>query len=312
MVGCDTILPMRMSIHDLFKTPRTWFVRDDLRVVPDDRLSPGEERFIEMVRGTLDESGPVTFIDVTTDGRKISFMDTGLGIVALVDGVRVGAFSFGTNYVVDGARGLGIGSSLLIAAMIGGYSSPSHFSQSGKLARIAARRRLAELAVETLPYGSWPDVVSEYEDLVPSFDLVRQPDGITCGPTSAAMAIDWLRGDKPNVLDVADAMGTDALTGTTDVRMARGLDQYGVAWSRDLETAEDPVTELKRQLRDGRCVVALRTLSLGKHWVLAYASTRAGILVACPATGIRFWPDAVCRRYWEARDYHSFMIKRAD
>lgn len=310
MVGCDIIPPMRMTLHDLFKTPRTLFLRDDLRVVPDDGLTPAEEKFIELVRGTLDDDGPVIFTDVTTNGDRILFMDTGRGIVAMIDDERVGAFSFGTNYVTEPARGRGIGSSLLIAAMIGGYSSPSHFSESGKRARISARRRLAELAVEMNQYGSWPDLVSEYEDLLPSFELVRQPDGITCGPTSAAMAIDWLRGDRPNVPAVADAMGTDALTGTTDVRMARGLDQYGVSWSRELEKADDPIIELKKELRGGRCVVALRTLSLGKHWVLAYASTRAGVLVACPATGVRFWSDDACDRYWGARDYHSFMIKR--
>lgn len=291
--------------------PRDRFVRDELRVVPDVGLTPGEKSLIDLASATLGtDRGPLVFDDVTTDGAAIKFYATYSGIVAVVDDEDVGAFAYGTNYVSPDHRGRGIGSSLLIAAMMDGMTSPSHFSESGKRARISARRRLAELAVERTPYGSWPSVVTEYDDLIPGFEVLRQPDGITCGPTSAVMAIDWLNGVRPNVFDMADAMGTDAITGTTDVRMARGLDMHGVRWSRRLESEEDPVRALKQVIAGGKAVVALRTLSLGKHWVLAYASTRAGVLIACPATGIKFWSDEICRRHWGARDYHSFTIER--
>lgn len=294
------------------------FSANSAHVVADDKLGPSEHRILDMCEKKLEsientnvsELEPV-FTDTLKDGHTVAVAEVdAMGtLVAIVGGVPVGVFYYGTNYVRQEHRGRGIGEALVTAAHENDRLALSHFSSSGKRARVAAHRRMIEREFE---FGSVPPAkdVEGHVDLERRFSLVRQPDGITCGPTALAMAAEWygIR-PVPTVETLAKIMGVDALTGTTDVRMQKGLDALGIPWSRELESTGVP--GLKRALgRDGRTVVLLRTLSLGKHWVLAYAATRLGVMVACPSLGAKFWSDEICDRYWGARDYHSFMVKK--
>lgn len=143
--------------------------------------------------------------------------------------------------------------------------------------------------------------------------LIHQPDGITCGPSclkSVLVARGIIDIDSITVESLGNLIGTNPKTGTIDTAMAKGLDTYGVIYSRYLETARDPMKELKFAL--GWNYVILRTMSAGKHWVLAYDQTNTGIKIMCPIRGYAFWTDEECDRFWGAREYHSFIIPKGN
>jgi hypothetical protein len=141
--------------------------------------------------------------------------------------------------------------------------------------------------------------------------IIFQPDGITCGPSclkSVLIAKKLITEDSITVESLGNLIGTNPKTGTIDTAMAKGLDLYNVMYSRYLEIAKDPMKELRFSLAWN--YVILRTLSAGKHWVVAYDQTDTGIKIMCPIRGYAFWTDEECDRFWKARDYHSFVIPK--
>jgi len=143
--------------------------------------------------------------------------------------------------------------------------------------------------------------------------VILQPNGITCGPSclkSVLIAKGLINDETITVQSLGNLIGTNPETGTIDTAMAKGLDTYQVKYSRHLEESDDPMSELKIALRWN--FVILRTMSAGKHWVLAYDYTTDGVKIMCPIRGYAFWTNEECDRFWRARDYHSFSIPKGD
>lgn len=141
--------------------------------------------------------------------------------------------------------------------------------------------------------------------------VVRQPDGITCGPSCLLSVLLELGRPLPNTRETVKAIGqmigTNPETGTTDALMSDGLKMFGVRFSRKLENRRS-VAALRNVILAGYLVI-LRTMSLGKHWVVAYGVESGSIKIMCPTRGLITWTDEECDRHWGARDYHSFMVK---
>jgi len=129
--------------------------------VPNSELSDGEKRIIETTKEEL-----IKTFKKGIPGRHLIFEDGPFAlwyvknnywpptILAVVGDELAGGMHGGTNYVFPEFRGMGIGSQIVITAYEYGATNPSHFSESGRKARIAAHREAvlkAHARNETIP-----------------------------------------------------------------------------------------------------------------------------------------------------------------
>ena len=109
--------------------------------------------------------------------------------------------------------------------------------------------------------------------LVREFPIFHQPDGISCGCTVIKMLLEKEhKAATTTIGQIAQVCGTDALTGTTDKKMKKGLMAFGLKHQQN-KTAGDAATHLQylNQLLDQGDAFALRGLVDGvKHWYLVF------------------------------------------
>lgn len=118
------------------------------RWVANEQLSKGELGIIESTKEEL-----LRIYRKGIPGRHIIFEDGPLTlwyareerswpptILAVVGDELAGGMHGGTNYVFPEFRGMGLGTRIVISAFEYSATNPSHFSESGRKARIAAHR----------------------------------------------------------------------------------------------------------------------------------------------------------------------------
>lgn len=154
---------------------------------------------------------------------------------------------------------------------------------------------------------------------------IRQPNGYTCGSTALYIACEAKGIKTPALLDLADQMGTNPRTGTTDIEMSRGLEIVGLPVLRyalmDGQQAHEDSYSLFRNGNKqeafkalsesvaGDGLFLLRTLMYGiPHWVLAYEMKDNHIFYMCSCSGIGRLNADDLYKIWEPRSFDGFRI----
>ena len=138
------------------------------------------------------------------------------------------------------------------------------------------------------------------------FPAVRQPDGMTCGPTSIKIVCEHLGAHRDlGVYDIAAVCRTNGRFGTTYEAMCEAVDTLGLTWQRPTRPSMEG---LRASLAEGN-VTMMRTL-IGSipHWVVAYDATDKGIRVSCPSIGRTVIPDGELFKRWEGRYFDGFEV----
>ncbi len=64
---------------------------------------------------------------------------------------------------------------------------------------------------------------------------IRQPDGISCGPTCIKMVGDFFKGEVASIEDICKSCGTDHITGTPPERMRKGLASLDIKYVEHID-----------------------------------------------------------------------------
>lgn len=123
------------------------------------------------------------------------------------------------------------------------------------------------------------------------FDLLRQPDSITCGPTSATMVLRYY-GIKVELDAVKRSTKTEWLTIRGKSVGTTAPDLILQAFKRfqlpaHMYTGTAPQFLLKWVSEGRPCVVLLRSGPLRWHYVVVVGYTRKTVIIANPGGGIR-------------------------
>lgn len=155
-------------------------------------------------------------------------------------------------------------------------------------------------------------------NVLPEIQFFAQPNGYTCGTTALYTACDALGVKTPDILTLADEMGTNPKTGTTDKEMERGLEivklpvlRYAKRKDGSLLTTSNNVNDVFLALTD--CLdrneaFLLRTLMGGYHWVLVYGYHDDIIHYMCSCMGHQEMDKQTLFNVWAPRQFDGFRI----
>lgn len=144
----------------------------------------------------------------------------------------------------------------------------------------------------------------QYKRLV---GYMRQPDGISCGPTCIKMVADFYRGDIPTIKDICKMCGTDAITGTPPERMRKGLDGLGIKYLEHMDE-ETPYQSLRDAIDNGS-VTMLRTLTHGvPHWIVVHSYNDEVFFVNDPWLGQIEYNEDQLEKIWKERNFFFFEV----
>ena len=141
----------------------------------------------------------------------------------------------------------------------------------------------------------------------PNIGYIRQPDGISCGPTCIKMVGDFIQGDVGEISDICKKCGTDNLTGTPPERMIKGLDSLKIDYVIHSDEKE-PIESLKNVIDRGH-VALLRTLTRGMpHWIVLVDYVGDMFKINDPWLGQIEYDEEELRSICEPRNYYYFEI----
>ena len=144
----------------------------------------------------------------------------------------------------------------------------------------------------------------QYKRLV---KYIRQPDGISCGPTCIKMVADFFRGDIPSIKEICKMCGTDSITGTPPERMRKGLDGLGIEYIEHIDE-ENPYQSLRDTIDNGS-VAMLRTLTHGvPHWIVIYSYSGDTFFVNDPWLGEIEYNETQLEKIWKERNFFFFEV----
>lgn len=136
---------------------------------------------------------------------------------------------------------------------------------------------------------------------------IRQPDGISCGPTCIKMVGDFIKGEVSSISDICKSCGTDNLVGTPPERMIKGLDSLGIEYKIH-SNENNPIQTLKNIL-DSNHVAILRTLTRGyPHWIVVVSYNGDTFDVNDPWLGQIKYTREELIDIWKNRDFYYFEI----
>lgn len=141
---------------------------------------------------------------------------------------------------------------------------------------------------------------------------IKQPNGISCGPTCIKMVGDFFKGEVPSIEDICKECGTDSITGTPPERMRKGLDSLGIQYIEHI-SEENPFQSLKDAIDRGS-VALLRTLTHGvPHWIVVHSYEDKVFNVNDPWLGQITYNTIQLHTIWKERDHFFFeVIKEND
>ena len=139
--------------------------------------------------------------------------------------------------------------------------------------------------------------------------LIKQPNGISCGPTCIKMVGEHYFGGLPDINEIEKMCETDNITGTPPERMIKGLDKLNVPYKIHYKT-EKPFENLRAILDKGN-VCIIRTLTYGiPHWIVAYDYTDKGYKINDPSFGVLLLNEETLNERWEPREYYCFEVMK--
>lgn len=208
-------------------------------------------------------------------------------------------------------RGKGAGKQLIQYS----YSLPYDYIWGRHLAYLNNRDHWAkrrEIMLEgALGFLSASSLRGDPLKIVWEFPFIFQPDGVTCGCAVIKMLLMYLqKAPGATVEDIAKVCGTDALTGTTDKKMKKGLMAFGLKHQQN-KTAGDAERQIHylNQLLDAGDVFALRGLVGGsKHWYLVFSRNREWYYINDPWLGRKILSREELLATWAPRSYDGFRI----
>lgn len=150
--------------------------------------------------------------------------------------------------------------------------------------------------------------LKKYISFSESIKHIKQPDGISCGPTCLKMISD-LFNISVTIEELKIVCGTDTLTGTTDIKMIKGLDYLNLDWEQfPLKDKKKAFDRLELAMSEGN-VILFRTLIHGvKHWIIC-DPTKDKFYILDPWLGEYELESDKLDQIWGARDYDGFIIK---
>lgn len=150
--------------------------------------------------------------------------------------------------------------------------------------------------------------LKNYQSFTESIKLIKQPDGISCGPTCLKMLAELFK-INATIEELKIVCGTDTKTGTTDEKMIKGLDYLNFDWERfPLGDKQKAFDRLELALQEGNSIL-FRTLIQGvKHWIICDPA-KDKFYIVDPWLGEYNLESDKLDEIWKARDYDGFMVK---
>ena len=143
--------------------------------------------------------------------------------------------------------------------------------------------------------------------------LINQPDDITCGPTCLMILANYFN-INTSIETLTNICGTDYETGTTDLKMIKGLDYLNLNYTQfPKSNKSESFNILNEALRKGH-IPLLRTLIQDpdsdeqiKHWVLCNPNLKLYSIID-PWLGNYKLNEERLNNIWEPRNYDGFII----
>lgn len=137
-------------------------------------------------------------------------------------------------------------------------------------------------------------------------NLIKQPDGISCGPSCLKMISNHYN-IKVTMDELKIVCGTDYLSGTTDIKMIKGLNYLGLNWDKFDCNKINSYSRLDKAFVD-KNIVLFRTLVHGvKHWIIC--DTRySKYYIYDPWLGEYTINQTKLEEIWSPRNYDGFVI----
>ena len=139
---------------------------------------------------------------------------------------------------------------------------------------------------------------------------IRQPDGISCGPTCIKMVGDFFKGEVASIEDICKSCGTDHITGTPPERMRKGLASLDIKYVEHIDD-ENPYQSLRDAIDRGS-VTMLRTLTHRvPHWIVVHSYNEESpniFYVNDPWLGQLEYNEEQLEEIWRERNYFFFEV----
>ena len=142
---------------------------------------------------------------------------------------------------------------------------------------------------------------------------IRQPDGISCGPTCIKMVGDFFKGEVASISEICKSCGTDHITGTPPERMRKGLDAQGIFYIEHIDE-ENPFDSLRSVIDNGSNAI-VRTFTHGvPHWIVIFDYEMDGDIfyVNDPWLGEITYNEEELYKIWKDRNFFFFEIPKED
>jgi hypothetical protein len=153
------------------------------------------------------------------------------------------------------------------------------------------------------------DLIITLQDIKDTFPYLKQTSGINCGPTSLKMLLDYYKKmDNISIDELTQIMEVDMDSGTTDIRMKKGLDFCDLNYLQIITNDKDALNLLKNYVKNDRKIL-LRTLTHGiKHWVVVYDYKDGLFSVADPWFGKIIYNEKQIYSIWKPRNFDGFIV----
>jgi GNAT superfamily N-acetyltransferase len=136
--------------------------------------------------------------------------------------------------------------------------------------------------------------------------LIKQPDGYSCGATAVKMALGLLN-IRMTIAELKPMFSTNPDTGTTHEGMIAGFQAMNIPFTLTISN-NTPFETLDAAIAEDK-VFLMRTLISGcKHWILVYAKLGDDYLVADPVGYFWTLTPKKAQEIWGARAYDGFII----
>lgn len=135
---------------------------------------------------------------------------------------------------------------------------------------------------------------------------IQQPDAISCGPTALQMVNKYL-GIKTSIPELGRVMGTDHKSGTTDIKMIKGLEYSGLDYIQFSPINYD--SELENAINNNYLILFRTKIRGVLHWVACdgYYDNAYNILDSW--LGQYSLTREELEEIWAPRNHDGFIIK---
>ena len=138
--------------------------------------------------------------------------------------------------------------------------------------------------------------------------LVNQPDGITCGPAALKMIADYYK-VVVCLEELKLEMGTDDKTGTTDLKMIKGLDYISADYKQFEVGNKESAYKLMKECLATDGFVLFRTKTKGVlHWIVCDSFQNGKLHILDPWLGEYTHDEKSLDEVWAPRKWDGFAV----